>query len=87
MVWQRVLVPSRCVYDLGVSHAIYNSIRQEIVLERPSPIIFMRAQKNQIERENMLKAQILDGVAMCQAMYLIEQTVSFFFAALNTSRK
>lgn len=40
----------------------------------------MRAQKNKIEREGMRNAHIRDGVAMCEALWYIQERVS------NTSK-
>lgn len=76
MVWRRVLVPSHYIFDLGTSHAIYSRLHLDLILERPSPIIFMRAEKNKIERANMRRARTLDAIAMCQAMSLLERRVS-----------
>lgn len=73
------MVPSHCVYDLGSSEAIFSAIRKHIIHEKPSPIIFMRAQKNEIEREGMQRAHVLDGAAMCEALSLLEQRVSQLF--------
>lgn len=73
--WRRVLLPTTCVYDMGVSEAIYSTIPKQIIVERISPIIYMRAQKNEIEREGMKKAHIRDGAAMCDFLSYFEQRV------------
>lgn len=49
------------------------SVYQAEILEKPSPVIFMRAEKSKIEREGMQKAHILDGAAMCDALALMER--------------
>lgn len=74
-VWRKVLVPGQCVFDLGVSEAIYSSILQTVILEKPSPVIFMRARKNSIEQKAMQTAHIIDGAAMCDAFALMERRV------------
>lgn len=73
--WRRVTIPTHCVFDMGASEAVYSSVTRDIVLEKSSPIIFMKAQKNEIEREGMRKAHIIDGAAMCETLSYIEQKV------------
>lgn len=74
--WRRVLIPSRFTFDLGASEAIYSGLHQHLIFENPSPIIFMRAVKNELERKAMQRAHVLDGAAMCEALSLIERRVS-----------
>lgn len=74
--WRKILVPGQCVFDLGVSEAIYSNILPNAILEKPSPVIFMRARKNPTEQKGMRRAQVLDGVAMCDALSLLERRVS-----------
>lgn len=73
--WRRVLIPGHCVFDLGASEAIYSALSSHLIHERPSPIIFMRAQKNAIEREGMQRAHVLDGAAMCEALSALDRRV------------
>ncbi|XP_055615430.1 xaa-Pro aminopeptidase 2 isoform X2 [Toxorhynchites rutilus septentrionalis] len=70
--WKRILVPSAVVFDLGASEAIHSALPRGLVLDKPSPIIFLRAQKNEIEKEGMKKAHIRDGVAMCEVLSFLE---------------
>lgn len=80
--WRTILVPAHCVFDRGVSEAIFSSILRNVILEKPSPIIFMRAKKNPTEQRGMKRAQVLDGAAMCDAFSMLERRVSliiFFF--------
>lgn len=74
-VWQKIFVPGHCVFDLGVSEAIYSSIARTVVVEKPSPVIFMRARKNPTEQKGMERAHIVDGAAMCDALSLLERRV------------
>lgn len=76
-IWRKVLVPSHCAYDLGVSEAVFSSIIRNVILEKPSPVIFMRAKKNAVEREGMQRAHVLDGAALCDAFSLLERRVRF----------
>lgn len=73
--WRRILVPDQCVFDLGVSEAIYSNIKQTAIHVKPSPVIFMRAQKNPTEQRGMQRAHILDGAALCDAFSLLERRV------------
>lgn len=74
--WQRVLMPSINVFDMGVSEAIYSSVNREIIHERTSPIVYMRAQKNNVEREGMRRANVRDAVALCDTFSYLEERVS-----------
>ncbi|KAL7023026.1 hypothetical protein ACKWTF_012476 [Chironomus riparius] len=71
--WNRVLMPSMNNFDLGVSEAIYSSVNREIIHERTSPIVYMRAQKNKVEREGMRHANIRDAVALCDTLSYLEE--------------
>lgn len=74
--WKRVLLPSLSVFDMGASEAIHSSLNRENILERASPIITMRAEKNEVEREGMRRAHVKDAVAMCEAFSYLEERVS-----------
>lgn len=74
--WKRVLLPSLSVFDMGASEAIHSSLNREIISERASPIITMRAQKNEVEREGMRRAHVKDAVAMCETLSYLEERVS-----------
>lgn len=74
--WKRILVPTAAVFDMGASEAVHGAIPRELVLDRPSPVIFMRAQKNEVEKQGMKKAHIRDGAAMCEVLSFLEDRVS-----------
>ncbi|XP_055524696.1 xaa-Pro aminopeptidase ApepP [Wyeomyia smithii] len=71
--WKRVLVPSADVFEMGASEAIYSATPRELILNKPSPIILLRAQKNEIERQGMMRAHIRDAVAICEALSHLEK--------------
>ncbi|XP_055678193.1 uncharacterized protein LOC129786952 [Lutzomyia longipalpis] len=75
--WQRVLIPTYCVFDMGASEAIYSALPQKIIVERVSPIIYMRAQKNKIEREGMENAHIRDAAALCDIFSYLEERFGY----------
>ena len=54
----------------------YVQIPQEKQLALPSPIIFMKARKNQVERDGMRQAHIRDAVALCDFLAYFEDSVS-----------
>jgi len=59
--------------DMGVSEGIYSAINREIIASKPSPIIMLRALKNEVEREGMREAHIKDAVAMCDTLSYLEE--------------
>lgn len=75
--WRRVVIPTHCVFDLGVSEAIYSAFPRHLIVEKISPVILMRAQKNDKEREGMQKAHIIDGAAMCETLSYLEEQFMF----------
>lgn len=56
---------------------MFSSITRNVILEKPSPVIFMRAKKNAVERDGMQRAHVLDGAALCDAFSLLERRVRF----------
>lgn len=61
---------------MGISEAIHSIVPAHLILSRVSPVIFMKAKKNEVEREGMHKAHIIDGAAMCETLSYLEQLVS-----------
>lgn len=53
-------------------------VPQDKVLAKPSPIINMKAYKNNIEAEGMKNAHIRDAVALCQLWSTMEEEVVTF---------
>lgn len=74
--WNRVLIPKYCVFDMGASEAIYSRVPEHKIANSVSPIVMMKAKKNEAERDGMRKAHIIDGAAMCETLSYIEQRVS-----------
>ncbi|XP_049821340.1 xaa-Pro aminopeptidase ApepP [Aethina tumida] len=71
--YNKILVPSHCVYSAGASHAIYSHIIPEKILPRQSPIIYLKANKNPTEIVNMRSAQITDAAAFCDCLAYFEK--------------
>ena len=45
------------------------------LIDRPNPTTFMKAVKNQTERENLRKAHLMDAVAVTKFMYWLKKNV------------
>ncbi|XP_070510805.1 xaa-Pro aminopeptidase 1 isoform X1 [Cardiocondyla obscurior] len=72
-VWNIVWVPSPCGYSPGASKEIYNSIPLEKKLVKPSPIINLKAEKNEVEAAGMRRSHLRDAVAMCDFLAYLEE--------------
>lgn len=75
-VWKCVLLPSAWVYTQGVSQAIYQAIPEDKRLSKPSPIIFLKAEKNPTEIMGMERASIRDSAALIDFLAFLERDVS-----------
>lgn len=75
--WKHVLLPSAWVYSQGVSQAVYAALPEETRLSKPSPIIFLKAQKNNVEIMGMEKAAIRDSATLVEFFSFLENDVSF----------
>lgn len=70
-----VLLPSKYAYSGGVSFAIHKTVEAHKRRAAPSPLILMKAQKNDIEVSGMKEAHLRDAVALCQFMSLLEDKI------------
>lgn len=68
------MLPSKNFIDIGTTQLIYSALKVEIV-SRASPIIAMRSQKNEAERQGVRYANIRDAVAFCESMRIFEEKV------------
>ncbi|XP_034942573.1 xaa-Pro aminopeptidase ApepP [Chelonus insularis] len=75
--WNKVWLPSNCGYAQGASRKIYMSIPEAKTLPKPSPIIEMRAVKNEVEINGMRQAHLRDAVAMCDFLAYMEQQLEY----------
>ncbi|KAK9301554.1 hypothetical protein QLX08_006111 [Tetragonisca angustula] len=71
--WNLVWLPTRCAYSPGASMEIFNSIPAEKRLPKPSPVLSLRAQKNEIEAEGMRRSHLRDAVMMCEFLAYMEE--------------
>ncbi|CAH0552784.1 unnamed protein product [Brassicogethes aeneus] len=74
--YEKILVPTKCVYSAGASHAIYTHIPVNKILPRQSPIVYLKAIKNPVEIKGMRHAQIVDAAALCDCLAYFEKRFS-----------
>ncbi|KRT80197.1 Peptidase [Oryctes borbonicus] len=73
--WKRIVLPTQCVFTKGVSQKVFSLIPEKKRLSMESPIIYLKAKKNQVEIENMKIAHIRDAAAMCMFFSYFEKKV------------
>ncbi|XP_076239217.1 xaa-Pro aminopeptidase 1 isoform X2 [Calliopsis andreniformis] len=71
--WNMVWLPTRCDDSPGVSMEILSSIPVEKRLTKPSPVLNLRAQKNEVEVKGMRRSHLRDAVAMCDFLAYMEE--------------
>ncbi|RZF34650.1 hypothetical protein LSTR_LSTR012732 [Laodelphax striatellus] len=69
----RVWLPSSMGSAKGVSYLIYLLVPEEKAYYAPSPIINLRAIKNNVEAQGMQNAHIRDAIAICYLWALMEE--------------
>ncbi|KAL0832608.1 hypothetical protein ABMA28_000805 [Loxostege sticticalis] len=70
----KILIPAAGTFQRGASAAITQSIPQNKRLTGIiSPIIYLKAQKNEAEANGMRKAHLRDAVAMCTLLNYLEK--------------
>ncbi|XP_026670593.1 xaa-Pro aminopeptidase 1-like isoform X2 [Ceratina calcarata] len=72
-VWKLVWLPTECSYSPGASMEIFNCIPPKKRFPNPSPVLSLRAQKNEIEAEGMRRSHLRDAVAMCDFLAYLER--------------
>ncbi|CAH4035697.1 unnamed protein product [Pieris brassicae] len=69
----KILIPTGGTFQRGASAAITQAITASKRLFQPSPIIYLKAQKNMAEIKGMKKAHLRDAVAMCTVLNYLEK--------------
>lgn len=72
---KNILLPTKNSIDMGTSEEIYSVLQNDSIIPRTSPVIFMRSQKNDAEREGIRRANVRDAVAFCETFRVIEEKV------------
>ncbi|VVC30469.1 Hypothetical protein CINCED_3A013194 [Cinara cedri] len=67
-VWRKVLVPSATEFNSGASRCIYILIQADKRKQAPSPIMYMIAEKNPVEKQGMRYSHVRDSAAMCNIL-------------------
>jgi len=70
--WEKVLLAKPWAYSSGATYAIYNLLPTPSVHFQSSPIMLMKAKKNQVEIEGMKKAALKDSVALIELASEVE---------------
>lgn len=73
--YKKILIPAHCVYSHGASHAIYQHIFEDRRMLRQSPIIYLKAVKNEVEIKWMLQTNIIDAAAVCDCFAYIAKKI------------
>lgn len=68
----KILIPAGGTFQRGASAAIAQSVPQAKRFFQLSPIIYLKAMKNEAEAKGMRKAHLRDAVAMCTLFSYIE---------------
>ncbi|KAJ8727421.1 hypothetical protein PYW07_001540 [Mythimna separata] len=68
----KVLIPSAGTFQRGASAAIAQSVPPAKRVQVLSPIVYLKAQKNEAEVKGMKKAHLRDAVAMCTLLSYLE---------------
>ncbi|XP_075971462.1 xaa-Pro aminopeptidase 1 isoform X2 [Anticarsia gemmatalis] len=68
----KILIPAPGTFQRGASAAIVQSIAPAKRMYQLSPIIYLKAQKNDAEIKGMKKAHLKDAVAMCTLLSYLE---------------
>ncbi|MBO4337157.1 MAG: aminopeptidase P family protein [Lachnospiraceae bacterium] len=63
------------LFSKNVSEFVYETVskKSSSVIDAPSPVVMMKAMKNETETENMKQAHIRDGVAVTKWIYAMKQ--------------
>lgn len=76
----KILIPTGGTFQRGASAAITQAVTASKRLFQPSPIIYLKAQKNMAEIKGMKKAHLRDAVAMCTVLNYLEKKVPILFS-------
>ncbi|XP_066984437.1 xaa-Pro aminopeptidase 1-like isoform X3 [Macrobrachium rosenbergii] len=72
----KVIIPQAHSYATGASYAVLSKIKAESRMVTPSPVILMKAQKNEVEIEGMKNAHVKDAVALCDFLSFMETEIT-----------
>lgn len=73
----RIPEKTTVMYNMSkINYAIYKNIPDSaVIIDRENPTVLMKAVKNDVEIENLIKAHIKDGVAVTKFMYWLKTNI------------
>ncbi|XP_049869627.1 xaa-Pro aminopeptidase 1 [Pectinophora gossypiella] len=83
----KVLIPTAGTFQRGASAAIAMAVPQPKRMYQPSPIIYLKAQKNEAEVKGMHRAHLRDAVAMCTLLSYMEGMMKTGLTELSVAMK
>ncbi|KAA0186303.1 hypothetical protein HAZT_HAZT005120, partial [Hyalella azteca] len=70
---KRVLLPKKYAYTGGVSYAIYSAVPADKRVSAVSPVVALKARKNDVEAKGMKAAHLRDAVALVDFLAFLEK--------------
>ncbi|KAK4301818.1 hypothetical protein Pmani_026085 [Petrolisthes manimaculis] len=86
---KKVMMGGKYSYSGGASYAVYSAVPEELRLKVTSPVLLMKARKNQVESQGMVNSHIRDAVALCDFLAYLEYEVKDgrYWSELSASEK
>lgn len=72
---QKVLLPKKYGYSGGASYAVVNAVPEEKRHSAVSPVLLMKARKNDVEFKGMKRAHVRDAVALIDFLAFMEKQI------------
>ncbi|KAF2352830.1 Creatinase N-terminal [Trinorchestia longiramus] len=73
---KRVLLPKKYAFSGGASYAIYSAVPAEKRHEAVSPVLLLKARKNEVEFANMKNAHLRDAAAVIDFLAFLEKEIN-----------
>uniref|UniRef100_A0A2P2I282 Xaa-Pro aminopeptidase 1-like n=1 Tax=Hirondellea gigas TaxID=1518452 RepID=A0A2P2I282_9CRUS len=72
---RKVLLPKKYSYAGGVSYAVYNAVPSSKRLSAVSPVLELKARKNEVEFQGMKNSHLRDAVALVDFLAFLEKEI------------
>ncbi|CAG0913330.1 unnamed protein product [Notodromas monacha] len=78
--YQKILIPSRYSYSGGASFAIYEELTRGSLkfTFAPSPVLFHKARKNEVEIANIRRCEIRDAATLIEFLEVLESGIGTY---------
>ncbi|XP_037780041.1 xaa-Pro aminopeptidase 1-like isoform X2 [Penaeus monodon] len=73
---EKIMVPGSYAYSGGASYAIYSAVEESARVTSTSPVLLMKARKNEVEIAGMKNAHLKDAVALCDFLRFLEKEIT-----------